>query len=30
MEFAGKWMNLEKIILSGVSQTQKDKYVNTH
>lgn len=22
--FAGKWMGLEKIILCGVSQTQKD------
>ena len=26
MKFAGKWMELEKIILSEVTQTQKDKY----
>ncbi|WP_080051904.1 hypothetical protein [Oceanospirillum multiglobuliferum] len=26
MRFAGKWMDLEKIILSEVAQTQKDKY----
>ena len=25
MKFAGKWMELEKIILSEVIQTQKDK-----
>jgi hypothetical protein len=24
MSFAGKWMELENIILSGVTQTQKD------
>jgi hypothetical protein len=26
MSFAGKWMELEVIMLSEVSQTQKDKY----
>ena len=26
MKFAGKWMELEKIILSEVTQTQKDKH----
>ena len=26
MKSEGKWMNLEKIILNEVSQTQKDKY----
>ena len=26
LKFAGKWMELENIILSEVSQTQKDKY----
>jgi hypothetical protein len=26
MSFAGKWMELEIIILSEISQTQKDKY----
>ena len=26
IKFAGKWMELEKIILSEISQTQKDKY----
>lgn len=26
MRFVGKWMELEKIILSQVTQTQKDKY----
>jgi hypothetical protein len=26
MKFAGKWMELEKIILSEVTQTEKDKY----
>ena len=26
MKFTGKWIELEKIILSGVTQTQKDKY----
>ena len=25
MKFAGQWMELEKIILSEVTQTQKDK-----
>ena len=25
-KFAGKWMNLENVILSKVIQTQKDKY----
>ena len=27
MPFAAKWMNLEIIILSKVSQTEKDKYM---
>ena len=27
LKFAGKWMDLEKIILSEVTQTQKDKYM---
>ena len=27
MKFAGKWMELEKIILSEVTQTQKEKHV---
>ena len=27
LKFAGKWMDLEKIILSVVTQTQKDKYI---
>ena len=27
LKFAGKWMELENIILSGVTQTQKDKYI---
>ena len=26
MNFSGKWMELEKIILSEVTQTQKDKH----
>ena len=26
MNFAGKWMDLENIILSEVTQTQKDNY----
>jgi hypothetical protein len=26
MSFAGKWMELEIIILSKISQAQKDKY----
>jgi hypothetical protein len=26
MQFAGKWMELEKIILSEITQTQKDKH----
>ena len=26
LKFAGKWMDLENIILNEVSQTQKDKY----
>jgi hypothetical protein len=26
MSFAGKWMELESIMLSKISQTQKDKY----
>ena len=26
LKFIGKWMNLENIILSEVTQTQKDKY----
>ena len=26
MKFAGKWMELEKIILSEVTQTQKDTF----
>ena len=26
MKFAGKWIELEKLILSEVSQTQKDKH----
>ena len=26
MKFAGKWMELEKIILSEVTETQKDKH----
>ena len=26
LKFAGKWMELENIILSEVTQTQKDKY----
>ena len=26
LNFAGKWMNLENIILSEVTQTQKDNY----
>ena len=27
LNFAGKWMELEIIILSEVTQTQKDKYL---
>ena len=27
LKFAGKWMELEKNILSKVTQTQKDKYI---
>ena len=30
MKLAGKWMELEKIIGSVVTQTQKDKYGCTH
>ena len=26
LKFVGKWMDLENIILSEVTQTQKDKY----
>jgi hypothetical protein len=26
MKFAGKWIELEKIILNEVTQTQKDKH----
>jgi hypothetical protein len=26
MSFAGKWMELEIIMLGGISQTEKDKY----
>ena len=26
LSFAGKWMELENIVLSEVTQTQKDKY----
>ena len=26
LKFAGKWMDLEDIILSEITQTQKDKY----
>ena len=26
LKFAGKWMDLENIILSEVTQTQKDRY----
>jgi hypothetical protein len=26
MRFVGKWMELEKIILSEVTQTQRDQY----
>ena len=26
LKFVGKWMDLEKIILSEITQTQKDKY----
>ena len=26
LKFAGKWMDLENIILDEVTQTQKDKY----
>ena len=26
LKFAGKWMDIENIILSEVTQTQKDKY----
>ena len=26
LKFAGKWMDLENIILGEVTQTQKDKY----
>ena len=29
MKFAGKWMELENIILSGVTQTKKDTHTNT-
>ena len=29
MKFAGKWMDLKNIILSEVTQTQKDKH-NMH
>lgn len=25
-QLAGKWLELEKIILDGISQSQKDKY----
>jgi hypothetical protein len=27
MKFAGKWMELEKIILCEIAQTQKDRHV---
>ena len=30
MKFTGKWMELENIILSEVTQTQKDIHVYTH
>ena len=30
LKFAGKWMDLENIILSEVTQTQKDNYICTH
>ena len=30
MPFAATWMDLEFIILSEVSQTEKDKYYNTY
>jgi hypothetical protein len=30
MKLAGKWMELEKIILSEVTQTQKYKHVLTY
>jgi hypothetical protein len=30
LSFAGKWMELENIILSEVTQTQKDMHVCTH
>jgi hypothetical protein len=30
MNFVGKWMELENIILSEVTQTQKDMHVCTH
>jgi hypothetical protein len=30
LSFAGKWLEIENIILSEVTQTQKDVYVWTH
>jgi hypothetical protein len=30
MNIAGKWMELENVILSEVTQTQKDMYGMTH
>ena len=30
MKFAGKWMEVENIILSEATQTQKDMHVCTH
>jgi hypothetical protein len=30
MKFLGKWMELENIILSEVTQSQKDSLLNTH
>ena len=30
MKFAGKWIELEKIILSEVTQAQKDRYCSGH
>jgi hypothetical protein len=30
MKFAGKWMNLENIIVSEVTQSQKNTHALTH